>query len=183
MEMLKLRVGGKSYAEIAARFEVSKDTVKRSLDWAFRQGLVKNFENKIISELVPKAIAVYSKQLDEGDAKVASDIIGRLMELGDRFESREQAQEEITLKGYLESKRKNELPDPAVINSPTVTVLTPASLPPHYDPAAPTSGLPDDDSDELSTLSPDQIGGKEFPQANDEESGKDGVQTTVEGAD
>lgn len=107
MEMLNLKVQGYTNAKIGERFGVGVDTVRRSLEYAGREGLVKEYENQLIAELIPEAIRVYKEKLtDENDPYVAKDIIDKLIKLGDRFQIAEAKQEELTLSAYLEGKQK-----------------------------------------------------------------------------
>ncbi len=100
-------IHGASHKEMALKYGCSVDTIKRSLAYAVREGLVKQHENEILSRLVPLAVKVYEDKLKEGDAYVAKHVIDNLLKLGDRFEGREAAKEEISLSAYLQSKRQN----------------------------------------------------------------------------
>lgn len=106
--MLKLRIQGMTNVEIGKAYNASPQTVARAIEWAYRQGMVYDLENKVINDLIPKAIAIYAKQLDEGDPHVAKDVIDKLVKLGTRFEGREQAVEEVTLKSYLSNVMANQ---------------------------------------------------------------------------
>ena len=69
--MLKLRVAGVKTAEIAKQFNVSHDTVDRTLSWGERAGLFAQYEDQILVNIVPAALkAIYDAMLD-GDAQVA----------------------------------------------------------------------------------------------------------------
>jgi hypothetical protein len=106
MQILSLKVQhGYTHKQIAAQMNISVDTVERSLTWAARQGLTKQYENAIIERLVPKAVSIYEQQLDKGDPFVAKDIIDKLFKLGERFDRREATQEGQTLHAYLAEKR------------------------------------------------------------------------------
>lgn len=113
MEMLQMRIANRSIGQIAEHFQCSVNTVSRALEWAEREGLVKQYENEIIQRLVPKAIALYEKRMegDDADPYVAKDIIDKLIKLGDRFERRQQQQEELGVRGYIANKRLEQQKD------------------------------------------------------------------------
>jgi hypothetical protein len=142
MEMLKMRMMNNSYAEIARHFDTTPTAVQQSLDWAVRQGAVVEHENRIISELAGPAIEVYKRKLsgEDGDPYVAKDVLDKIIKLGDRFEQREQSQQEIGLRSYLEQKRteRDQQPKEVLKNvgygsttAATITIqpLTPANPP------------------------------------------------------
>jgi predicted transcriptional regulator len=70
--MLRMRVGkSASYKDIAKEFNVTPDTVKRTLKWAEKAGLLADAEDKIIQELLPAAHAALLKALASADEDVA----------------------------------------------------------------------------------------------------------------
>jgi hypothetical protein len=105
MEMLKHKLAGSTYQAIAAQYGVSVDTVSRSIDYLGRSGTLAVLENKIIEELVPKAVQIYSQQLDKGNVDVAKDVIKNLVLIGNRDSKRKEHVEKLGLKAYLESKK------------------------------------------------------------------------------
>ena len=112
MEMLQMKVRGMGDVAIGKEFGVSDQTVQRSLAYAAREGLVKQYENQLISDLIPEAIRVYKAKLtEENDPYVAKDIIDNLIKLGDRFQLQEAKQEEMTLSAYLDSKQQGKKSD------------------------------------------------------------------------
>lgn len=106
MQMLEMRVSGKKIVDIAKHFNCSDDTVARTLDWAAREGLIQDAEEKILQGLVPAAIAVYEKALKEGDTFVAKDILGHLAKISDRVAQRQEHVEELSLAAYLRTRRE-----------------------------------------------------------------------------
>ncbi len=78
LRMIEMRIKGKTLAEVAKEFGVSKDTVERSLSWAKKAELVVQAEDKILRELVPAATAalraVLAGENDEVKAKTALEI-------------------------------------------------------------------------------------------------------------
>lgn len=105
MAMLKMRMRGLNYAEIAQHFDCSIDTVQRAMSWANRNGLAREYEQSILTDLVPEALKVYSKELANGNIRVAKDVLDKMVSLGERFEKREQVQEAQSLGAYLAEKR------------------------------------------------------------------------------
>lgn len=63
-----------TYAELGKEFNVSEDTVRRSLTFAKRAGLIVKYEDRILEELVPAAIIAIRAALEDGDAQVALEI-------------------------------------------------------------------------------------------------------------
>lgn len=72
--MIAFRIRGKSYKDIAAEFNVSEDTVERTLNYAKRAGLVAQFEDQILEELVPAAIENFKTAMQNGDTQVALEV-------------------------------------------------------------------------------------------------------------
>ncbi len=105
MAMLKMRMRGLNYAEIAQHFDCSVDTVQRAMVWANRNGLAREYEQSILTDLVPEALKVYGRELQKGNVKIAQDVLDKMIRLGERFEKREQVQESQTLGAYLAEKR------------------------------------------------------------------------------
>lgn len=105
MQILHDRILGLSYLEIQEKYNISHATVTRSLNYAEREGLTKGYENKLIG-LAAKALAIYEKQLDEGDPYVAKDVIDKLVKMGDRFSQKETAEQELGLKAYIATTRR-----------------------------------------------------------------------------
>lgn len=124
MEMLALRIRGTPDAEIAAHFKCSQATVMRSLAFAGREGLVQQYEQKIISDLASRAIGVYDEALKQGDKKVAADVIARIVQLGDRYDKREQHTEKVGIEAYFAKKRErdNQVIKDSNDNRDTITV-------------------------------------------------------------
>jgi hypothetical protein len=105
MEMISMRIQGQTVAQIATHFNCHKDTVLRSLAYAEREGLVRQYENDIVQNLVPEASQVYMAKLLEGNEYVAKDVIDKVFKLGERFAVKEAKQEEQTLAAYLDEVR------------------------------------------------------------------------------
>lgn len=72
--MIALRIRGQSYKNIATEFNVSEDTVERTLNYAKRAGLVAQFEDQILEELVPAAIENFKTAMQNGDTQVALEV-------------------------------------------------------------------------------------------------------------
>lgn len=73
--MVAARVKGRSYKQIAAEFNVSEHTVQRQLDFAKRAGLIVDFEDQILQELVPAAISQIKSAIQNGDTQSAFEIL------------------------------------------------------------------------------------------------------------
>jgi hypothetical protein len=119
--------------------------------------MVKNLETQLVHDLVPKAIEVYKAKLEQGDVKVAQDVLSKLTGMGERYDGREAQREQATLEGYLKSKSYNRpapprraergdpKPEPAIDGTVVRTELLPAAVGTDQPqdsqaPAAPTTG-------------------------------------------
>lgn len=114
MGMFELKVKGWTHEEIAAEYRCSTDTVARLLDWAAREGQILKHEEAILDRLMPKAIAVYEKALDNNDVFVAKDLMATLSRLSERIDKRQEHVEELSLAAYLKTRRRTENPDRGV---------------------------------------------------------------------
>ncbi len=76
--MIDMRIRGRTNREVAEAFNVSEDTVARSLTWAKKAELVVAAEDRILRELVPAATAAIKAVLagdnEEIKAKTALEI-------------------------------------------------------------------------------------------------------------
>ena len=133
MKILERRIqSGLTQQELANEFGVSIDTIQRSLAYARREGLTIQYEEQILSDLVPTAIKVYRDKLNEGDAFVAKDVLDKMAKLGDRFAAKEETAQELSLKAYLDSKKleAKEKKDNGTSGTNSTETTTLQSLPP-----------------------------------------------------
>lgn len=68
--MIDMRIRGKTNKEVAKAFNVSEDTVERTLTWAKKAELVVQAEDKILRELVPAAQTAILAVLQGDDLEV-----------------------------------------------------------------------------------------------------------------
>ncbi len=123
MEMIRLKIAGFNMQEIAEQFRCSYNTVQRSIQYGEREGLVRQYENQIIADLVPAALKVYMKKLNEDeDPFVAKHIIDVVTKMGERFEMLEQRNNEAeqSLAQYLDGLREQEDENVIDINSTAI---------------------------------------------------------------
>lgn len=73
--MLQEKVMGKRNADVAAKFNVSLLTVERELKWGREKGVLQNHIDKVMTELVPKAMSAIQVALENNDANVALEIL------------------------------------------------------------------------------------------------------------
>jgi len=64
LAMVDRRIHNTSMKQVAAEFNVSRNTVMNELKWAERQGLYQAARDHILQNLVPKATQIYEKSLD-----------------------------------------------------------------------------------------------------------------------
>ena len=70
----KEMVDGKSAKEIAKEHGISHDVVDKRLSWARRAGILTDYEDKLLQELIPAAHKALLEALLDGDAAVALEI-------------------------------------------------------------------------------------------------------------
>lgn len=75
MMMERKLKGNVSNAVIAKEFNVNPATVERTLSWAKRAGLIVNYEDKILQELMPLAHQALKKALEKGNVEVALELL------------------------------------------------------------------------------------------------------------
>jgi hypothetical protein len=75
LAMLQRRMVNIARRDIATEFNVKEDTVDTEISWAKKQGLVANYENQILNELVPAAIKTVKAAVAAGDVKAALEIL------------------------------------------------------------------------------------------------------------
>lgn len=60
---------------IAEQMNLSHDTVERTMSWAKKAGLLVKYEDRILAEIVPKAIEALKTALDDGDGELAMKVL------------------------------------------------------------------------------------------------------------
>jgi hypothetical protein len=75
LAMVQSRIHGRSLAQIADEFNVSVDTVKRSLSRAERMDLTARYEDYLVGRLAPLAIGALEQALHDNDSAVAVKIL------------------------------------------------------------------------------------------------------------
>ena len=107
LQMLQRRIAGGTMEQIGQEFGVSPETVSRQLKWAAREGLIEDHEERILNELVPEALRIYSEKMKkENDAFMAKDVLMILTKLGDRVAARREHVEEMTLSAYMRLRKE-----------------------------------------------------------------------------
>lgn len=106
MKMVEGKVlQNKTTKELAADFNVSVDTVERTLSWAAKADIFGNYEDKIVSELVPLAHNAIRQALEEGNAKVGLEIFKGLNLLRTGAATPGQRAQDDDLAAYIAAKR------------------------------------------------------------------------------
>lgn len=65
--MIAMRIQNWSVDQIAAHFDLTRKTVDETMDWAEKEGIIAEFEEQLIKDLVPLAIGAYKKVLSDKD--------------------------------------------------------------------------------------------------------------------
>lgn len=74
LAMVERRIRSVPLKDIAAEFNVTIRTVERNLDYAKRAGLIVQFEDRILQELVPAAIETFKKAIEDGNVEIAKEV-------------------------------------------------------------------------------------------------------------
>jgi DNA-binding Lrp family transcriptional regulator len=69
---------GKTIAELAAEYRISKASIRDSLTRADQAGFYDAYRGVILEKLMPKALATYEAHLDRGSLEAARDILAIL---------------------------------------------------------------------------------------------------------
>lgn len=112
-------IQGKNNTELAEQFGVTVRTIERTLTWAEHANIFAEYEDRILSGLVPLAYDAVEAALREGNSKVALDILKgtRLLRTSERAASASQQAREDDLADYIAKKR-----DAASLNTVTIDV-------------------------------------------------------------
>lgn len=65
--MIAMRVQNWSADQIAAHFDLTRKTVDETMDWAKKEGIMKEFEDQLVTDLLPLAMGAYKKALTGAD--------------------------------------------------------------------------------------------------------------------
>jgi hypothetical protein len=76
LKMIEMRVMNNTDGEIARAFNVHVNTVRRTLSWAERAGVIADFEDKILQELIPAAHKAVLKGMNQEDNPIEAAKIG-----------------------------------------------------------------------------------------------------------
>lgn len=68
-----------SIGEVAKELNVSKDTVRRALDYAQTAGLFVQYEDRILQDIVPAAIEALKTALADGDGELAVKVLNNTL--------------------------------------------------------------------------------------------------------
>jgi hypothetical protein len=69
LRMIEMRVMNMTIEQIASTFNISPITVSRTLTWAKQAGLIADAEDRILQELIPKAIKAAQSALEDDEHK------------------------------------------------------------------------------------------------------------------
>lgn len=106
-KLIEDRVMGLKMTEIAKKYRIAPETVRKELTFAHSLGLVEKLEDRILRELVPLAIETYKHKMKEDkDAFVAKDVLTNLARLSEKSERLRESAEQDTLEAYLKLRVK-----------------------------------------------------------------------------
>lgn len=74
--MIEMRVMNNTDGQIARAFNVHVNTVRRTLSWAERAGVIADFEDKILQELIPAAHKAVLNGLKQNDNPIEAAKLG-----------------------------------------------------------------------------------------------------------
>jgi hypothetical protein len=135
--MVYKRLHGYSLSKLANEFNLSEQTITKELLRAKKTNLLRTLEQKILEALVPKAITLYDKALDDGDLFVAKDVFAQAHKVADRESKQEISREGMGLQAWLALRKKpdsqEDLPIDATIEATITQAPEQAVLPEHPD--------------------------------------------------
>jgi hypothetical protein len=111
--MVERKLHNTTLADIGREFNVTETTVARELQYAKRAGLLQKYEEQILDELVPLAIAAYKTALAKGDTTVADKVfkgLGFLLPPQEREQIPAAPEGGDTLEFYVRRKLGNQQP-------------------------------------------------------------------------
>jgi hypothetical protein len=76
-KMIAMRVNNWSVSQIGAHFQLGNEQVSNTLRWAEKEGVVNEFEDEILRDLVPLAIQAYKDQLNDPDKVRANTVVAK----------------------------------------------------------------------------------------------------------
>lgn len=121
-----------SRAQIGKLFNVSGNTIRNEIDWAQRQGLIADYEDALLNDLVPKALKAFRTALDNGDAQVALEVLkgtGLLRKQTDKsFTNPTPQVAEESLELYVKRTRHIDSPSPPSLPANPQALLNPRSV-------------------------------------------------------
>ena len=75
LAMMQRRMANISLSDIAQEFNVKAITVSNELAWAKKQGLIENYQQQLLNELVPEAIKTVKVAIADGNVKAAIEVL------------------------------------------------------------------------------------------------------------
>lgn len=105
LAMVESRIHGRSLATIAEEFNVSIDTVRRSLTRAEKFDLAERYEDYLVGRLAGLAIGAYEHALLENDTAVATKVLESIGLIRKPKESGRAEEEGDTWEAYLKVRR------------------------------------------------------------------------------
>lgn len=90
LQMYHDRMAGATYRELMQKWGLHKITIITMLKEIMNDDLVRQLEKKILESVVPMAIEVYTKKLEQGSEFVAKDVLNNFSKIADRSLKREE---------------------------------------------------------------------------------------------
>jgi len=107
-QIVMSKVMGVKTAQIGELFNITPATVQHELRIASKGGELDDLNQRILDELVPDALSVYTKKMrEENDAFVAKDVLKHLDRLTARKDEKAKQQEvQYSMEAYIKSKKQ-----------------------------------------------------------------------------
>ena len=83
LNIVQMKITGHSNAKIAKELNLSVKTVERELTYAHKARIFVDVEQRILQELVPRAIEAIKAALEDGDSETALDVLKSIGALPD----------------------------------------------------------------------------------------------------
>lgn len=108
LQIIQQRIAGASRKDIAASLNVSIDTIKRETHWAKNNNLLEDAEERLLGNLLTKAMNVAEMHLDEGNLDAAKEVFKIFLNANQQKAKREDKAEDrdFDLESYFRDRRQ-----------------------------------------------------------------------------
>lgn len=102
------RLHGHTLATLQKKYNLSQKQMRKEMTKAKKSGLLEGIEEKILTTLSDKALALYEKALADGDLFVAKDVLVHAAKIADRHAKKEEQQQGMSLQLWLQLRKEKQ---------------------------------------------------------------------------